>query len=199
MHEYTLCNHDRKNIYYTSAILSSLAGGGIAFAITKLNSSIGITLAAPSGFAVFGLIFLLFDNFIWKIPKLYEWGLIKIPNLNGDWDAEISSSGTQEPIPASISISQTYTKIRIRLDTQKSQSLSKMATLEMIDPECFKLRYEYLAEYHKSVGNTLWHHGVSEITLKSKTANFDSSYSARFYTEMDRDTSGLITLTKRKP
>ncbi len=147
--------------------------------------------------SVFGLFFILFDIYLWKWKALYDFGLIKIPNLNGQWDAEITSSGSVDPISATVFINQTYTKIRIRLETKKSLSLSKMAALEMIDPGCFKLRYEYLAEFHKDISTTLWHHGVTEIILTSNDSNFNESYKARFYTEFDRDTSGLIDLNKR--
>jgi len=102
MHEYTLSNHDRKRIYYSVAFLSSLAGGGFAFLLAKLNASMGIGFAAPSGFAVFGLFFIWFDTYLWKWPALYDFGLIKIPNLNGQWDAEITSSVSDEPISATV-------------------------------------------------------------------------------------------------
>ncbi len=60
MHEYILSNHDRKLIYYCVALLSSLAGSVFAFLLTMLNASMGIVLAAPSGFAVFGLFLVCF-------------------------------------------------------------------------------------------------------------------------------------------
>ncbi|MCW8965065.1 MAG: hypothetical protein OQK82_00045 [Candidatus Pacearchaeota archaeon] len=197
MHEYSISHHDRKTAYYFLAILSGLLGAFVAYILGTFESSFGIAVAAPSGLAVFGFFFLLFDRFIWQLPWLYTLGIIKIPNLNGQWDAAIVSSATGNEIQAQVYVHQTYSKIRIRLETEKSESLSQMAALEMADPTLFNLRYEYSAEYQRDKNaEILRHYGVASLKLKSRNHEFSSEHSATYYTEQGRDSHGTITVRR---
>lgn len=197
MHEYTISYHDRKQAYYFLAILSGLAGVGIAYLLDAIQAVSGIVIAAPSGVAVFGLLFVLFDHFVWKWPYLYKFGLIRIPDLNGDWEAEISSSATGDKIKASVKIHQTYSKIGIHLETDKSDSLSKMAAIEMANPTMFTLRYEYSAEFQRDEASAiLRHYGVTSIRLKSDDHKFLNTHSANYYTEQGRDSHGQIIFSR---
>ena len=137
MHEYTISYHDRKLSYYFLAILSALLGSGVVYLLNNIQTSFGIVVAAPSGVVIFGLLFFIFDHYVWKWSFLYSLGLVKIPNLNGDWVATISSSSTKNKVTANVNIHQTYSKIGIHLETDKSNSLSTMATIEMAHPSMF--------------------------------------------------------------
>lgn len=197
MHEYSLSHHDRKVIYYLIALLSSLAGIVLGFVVDVLRSNWGIVVAAPSGLAVFGLLYLLFDHFVWKWPAFYDLGFIKIPNLNGDWSAAIASSATGEEVMANVRIHQTYSKIRIHLDTDKSASLSQMAAIEMASPTLFNLRYEYSAEFQRNeAAEIIRHYGVTNVRLKSEDHKFSEQHAAIYYTEQGRDSHGRITFTR---
>lgn len=197
MHEYSISNHDRKTAYYFLAMLSGLLGVGIAYLLGFFEKSFGVVAAAPSGLAVFGLLFIVFDKFIWKWPWLYNLGVVKIPNLNGYWDASMASSATGKQIEAKVFVYQTYSKIRIRLETEKSESISQMAALEMADPTLFNLRYEYSAEYQRDENaEILRHYGVTSLKLKSDSHDFSSKHSATYYTEQGRDSHGTITIKR---
>lgn len=200
MHEYSISHHDRKNVYYFIAALSGSLGTLVAYLVGAFQHTYGVAVAAPSGLAVFGLIFLLFDNVVWHWSFLYRFGIVKIPNLNGFWDAEINSSqNSGAGIKAAISIHQTYSKIRIRLETGKSYSLSQMAAFEMADPTYFCLRYEYSAEYQRDQNEKiLRHYGVTCLRLKSLDHNFSAQQSATYYTEQGRDSHGTIVVKKIK-
>ncbi len=197
MHEYMTTHHDRKKTYFLITVVSGALGTWAAYLIDKLES-VGILVAAPSGMAVFTLTFLLFDNFLWRLPILYEWGIVKIPNIQGTWDAIIKTADVAAPeVKAKAIIHQTYSRIRIRIETDKSNSLSQMAILEMTDPTCFSLRYEYQAEYKRDKNsNILRHYGVSCFNLKSNSHDFSSNQSATYYTEQGRDTHGEIVIRK---
>tara|TARA_R110002049_G_scaffold49267_2_gene141145 strand:+ start:3153 stop:3755 length:603 start_codon:yes stop_codon:yes gene_type:complete len=197
MHEYSISNHDRKTAYYFLAVLSGLLGAVIAYFLGAFEKSFGVAVAAPSGLAVFGLLFIVFDKFIWKWPWLYNLGVVKIPNLNGYWDASMASSATGNQIDAQVFVYQTYSKIRIRLETEKSESISQMAALEMADPTLFNLRYEYSAEYQRDENaDILRHYGVTSLKLKSDNHEFSSEHSATYYTEQGRDSHGTITIKR---
>lgn len=200
MHEYSISYHDRKLAYYFLAILSSLAGIAIAYLLNAVQANSGIVIAAPSGVAVFIALFILFDRFIWNWPLLYKWGIIKIPDLSGDWKAEISPFTAGEKITASVKIHQTYSKIGIHLETSKSNSLSQMAAIEMANPTMFTLRYEYNAEFLRDEQSAiLRHYGVTSIRLKSSDHRFESEHAAIYYTEQGRDTHGEIVFSRVTP
>jgi len=209
MHEYVVAHHDRKKIYYSAAILSSLVGGLIIYVITKINGLTGLAIAGPSGAVVFFLLFLIFDLWIWKLKILYEWGIIKIPNIGGDWMAEISSGApvgmdsesksgpSQKVILANFKVHQNYSRLLIKLDTKNSESISQMASLVMVSPDCFKLRYEYLAKYKRNADSQpLMHYGVTEFTFESASSVFDSKYEASYYTELSRDSHGSMVISR---
>ncbi len=197
MHEYMTTHHDRKITYFLITLVSGGLGTLIAYFIDKLEM-FGVLVAAPSGMLVFTLTFLLFDKFIWNLPILYKWGIVKIPNLEGVWDTIITTADPAAPeVKAKAIIHQTYSKIKIRIETDKSHSVSQMAILEMTDPTCFNLRYEYEAQYKRDENsNILRHYGVSCFSLKSNNHDFSSEQSATYYTEQGRDTHGEILIKK---
>lgn len=198
MHEYSLSYHDRKNVYYVLVMLSSFIGIPIAFFLTSVSNTFGMIVTAPSGILIFFTIFHLFDNYIWKIPQMYSWGIIKIPNLNGKWLVMIESSESKNDIKANVNITQTYSKIKVRLTTNYSTSLSSMANIEMVDPTSFKLRYEYTAEFQKDKHSEIKrHYGVTSVFLESENEKFEKDQRASYYTESSRDSLGTMYF-KRK-
>ena len=199
MHEYTVIGHDRKKIYYILAFLSGGLSQVLANWISQASTLTNIQLIAPSGLAIFGLLFLLFDHFLWKWDLFYKIGFIKIPNLNGIWDGDISSSKkTQQKINTRVTIYQTYSNIRIRLETQYARSISLMTAFEIVDPACFNLSYEYLSEYRSPTGEIKRHYGVTRIDIKVDANKVAKQQRGYYYTEKNRDSFGEINIKKIK-
>lgn len=197
MHEYSTSFHDRKLAYYFLATLSGIVGVFVAFLFKAISDVSGMVIAAPSGIVLYGVLFLGFDKYVWKLPLFYNLGLVKIPDLSGDWIAEISSSATGSKINAAVKIHQTYSKIRIHLETDKSDSLSQMAAIDMASPNMFTLRYEYSAEFKRNEDSEiLRHYGVTSIRLKSNDHRFLENHSANYYTEQGRDSHGEIIFSR---
>lgn len=198
MHEYTVVGHDRKRIYYSLALLSAGLSPVLASWISQVSHLISISLIAPSGLALFGLLFLLFDRFLWKWSLFYKTGVIKIPNFAGTWNGQIiSSKQPQQKIPITVTIYQTYSNIRIRLETQYATSISLMAAFEMVDPGYFNLSYEYLSVYRSPQGDISRHYGVTRLDLKIDDDAVDREQRGYYYTEKQRDAFGEIILEKR--
>jgi SMODS-associating 2TM, beta-strand rich effector domain len=198
MHEYTVIGHDRKKIYYSLALLSGGLSPVLAGWISQASNLTSIPLIAPSGLAIFGLLFLLFDHVLWKWSLFYRIGIIKIPNLGGQWNGQlISSKQPQQQISTVVTIHQTYSNIRVRLETQYARSLSLMAAFEMVDPACFNLSYEYLSEYRSQKGDIIRHYGVARIALNTDNDNVDKEQRGYYYTEKNRDAFGEIILERR--
>jgi hypothetical protein len=199
MHEYSVLGHERKKIYYLLAFLSGLLSPALLAWTSQVSSFAKIQLVAPSGLAIFGLLSLLFDRILWKWSFFYKLGIIRIPNLNGRWIGYITSARRDYRIPVVIMIYQTYSRIRVRLETESKEasSLSLMASLEMVDPNCFNLNYEYLSETKSSSGGINRHYGVTRLTLKSENDKFEGEQRGFFYTDRERNSYGDVAISRQ--
>ena len=199
MHEYSLEYHDRKRVYYYLVILSTLISIPIGFAIKYFATNFNLILVAPSGLVIFFIIFQLFDSYLWKMPFLYSFGILRIPNLNGKWIVMVKSSKVNENLYSEVNITQTYSKIRIRLNTNLSSSVSTMANIEMVDSTYFELRYEYSAKFQKDENSeVLQHYGVTNLSLESENGKFENSQKASYYTGLKRNSTGSMIFERKK-
>lgn len=196
MHGYDLTFHDRKLTYYAVGVVAGLIGTGISWLISNATSY-GFALAAPSGVAIFGLVFLIFDRWVWRWNVLYSMGIIPVPDLTGTWDVQLKPGPSVVSIPASMEIYQTYTRINVRMKTKTSESTSQMAVLKAVNPTSYKLRFEYHAEFSPSGRPKSRHYGVTALSIESRDAKFIGPFVADYYTEQGRDTFGTIVITKK--
>lgn len=200
MHDYNISTIDRKTYYYLISLVSFFISSLLIEIVKSLNSKFDIYIIAPSGLLIFALVFFLFDKYIWKWNWLYKLGIMKIPNLNGKWVCIIDSSKDKvsRTIVTSLVIHQTFSKIKFRLQTEKSISVSKMADITMLDPNYFEVRYEYSAEYTASIdAEAIRHYGVTNLHLTFETdGNFSTIINGYYYTEQKRDSHGYFKISK---
>ncbi|KAG1314424.1 hypothetical protein G6F62_013930 [Rhizopus arrhizus] len=79
---------------------------------------------------VYLILYWLFDRHLWRIPWLA--GLLKVPDLQGQWRCEGTSYGGADNASArdwtgTVSIAQSWDRLRIRLTTEQS-GLSLLTT-----------------------------------------------------------------------
>lgn len=174
MHQYSV-DYDRKLIYFVLVISS-------VFLTSCINYLFNITnlLISVAGFTIFGLLFLLFDKFLWKWSFLYKVGLIKTPNLNGIWEGTFSSSyhDFNQQMPARIEIKQTWTHICIFGKFNQSKSYSNSANLEINTGARIVLRYVYLNKNRldKSEGTMGNHSGIATLEFQLKDGLSEGKY-----------------------
>ncbi len=96
---------------------------------------------------IYGILYWLFDTRVWRWQALSRLGVVRVPDLSGDWSGYVSSSfhegETQHP--ASGRIRQSWTRIFVTLDTMQSRSRSLTGTV-LVDDGSDTLAYEYLNE-----------------------------------------------------
>ncbi len=148
MHPYSITNGSRhKTIMYLTLVSVALAtGAGALIAGAGLSSFIG----APTGAAIFGGVFLLFDRYLWRISVL-GLSLTPIPDLNGAWSGKIdlregkgAGSKFLEEETCTVRIQQTWSRISIGFSTHEAtRSSSVMASLGPPEDNNGGLRYEY--------------------------------------------------------
>lgn len=161
------------------------------FLKTYFNFAIPIWVETPSIIGLYGLFNRIFEKIIWK-HKIVSWfGLPKIPNLNGKWNATMKSSygGTKD---AEVTISQSFSKLTVVLKTDQSVSTTKMAAFQLQNPVHQTLTYTYLSKPISTAPTTMSIHegtGCIEI-LNSKELK------GEYYSGRGRQIFGEISLTK---
>ena len=136
----------------------------------------------------------LFDRHVWRFEILHRLGLVKIPDLNGIWDGSAESSyGENGSIhPVSVTITQSWSRIAIRLDSDHSHSNSEVGAIRDLDLDTRALVYMYWNE-PKS-------HSRASMEAHRGTAILEFSgpvLSGSYYTGRGRREIGTIKMTRR--
>lgn len=160
-------------------------------------------LAALEPFVLYGVIWMAFDWFLWKIPGLEKWH--KIPNLNGTWNGELKSTyknenGEQVVKPMTMVIHQTFFKISIRCEfPESSESYANVVGIVDYDGENGKCRLEFSYKNRAiddsvtfESGRDIDHWGYNVLRIDGDMASGD--YVAR----RNEITSGHIKLERAK-
>ncbi len=147
---------------------------------------------------LYGLFYLLFDRFVWKW-RLIRWlGLSRVPDLSGAWHGQVQPAPTQgvsaglgAPIDITLSISQTWTEILIKAETNQSRSRSLSGAIVVADDA--SLSYEYVNEPSASAPVTMHaHRGVVRLMLNPTRTVLEGEY----YSGRDRQTIGSIRVAR---
>ena len=147
---------------------------------------------------VIGLI--LFERWLWRLPVISR--LVGRPVLRGTWQGTLRSSwkdpgnhDSVEPIPAFVTIHQTYSTISLRMMTRESTSRSTVAGLEMGSDGVPRVTSVY--ENFPGVliqDRSRIHHGALLLDAHGSPVNRLNGW---YWT--DRGTKGEISLDKRVP
>lgn len=154
-------------------------------ALTNISTTISINL----------IIWLLFIKWMWKLKIFHHW-LVPFPNLSGKWSGTIKSNwegGNSEPIPISVTITQTFFNIQVRINTEESRSYSIGASFDIDKDRGFQqLFYSYLNTPNSGIRDR------SQIHYGSTLLNFEGSNVNKMEGEYwtSRETTGEIELFK---
>jgi len=179
MHSYSINTSERRNIYISTAIISTVIGYIIYLCLSKFKIEIPWFIEAPSAITIYGLLLLIFNKYAWKWKYIKYIFLIKTPNLNGSWsgfirtDWDNNSTETQ----AKLRIYQNWTQIKICLYTSNSSSHSKTASIITDDPEGYILSYQYFNQPKTETPGTMsMHFGTSELKIDKNIKDLEGDY-----------------------
>lgn len=174
MHEYSI-DVDHKRVYFFLAVASIIGSTIVTLILNYLIDIIPfieLTVSIAS-LGVFGILYTLFDKYIWKWKLLKKIGIVQTPNLNGTWKGEIHSSyfDFKESQPATLVIEQTWSKICIKGRFNQSKSSSDTTSLKVNDGGGIKLLYSYYNDkdpqyYEISTSN---HRGYTSLEIKENS------------------------------
>lgn len=195
MHVYA-ADEDRRVVTIILAGLSLIC----AYGLSRLVSQTGLTwlwwvdMPAPIGF--YALFHKLFNERLWSCRWVRRLGLSKVPNLIGEWHAEMRSSYDEFKTlyVADAVITQTWTSISITLNRDSSHSHSISASLTVNATAKATLSYLYVNQPKpESVDTMSIHYGTAVVQLNEDGNVLEGSY----YTGRGRSTFGSLILTRR--
>jgi hypothetical protein len=190
MHGYSTDSGERRVVpllLASAAIILAWVSSRI-LAITEL--SVPWWLDAPSSLAFYGILYSLFDTYLWRNCLVSKLGLARIPNLAGRWNGYVISSfdGHAKRHHFVINIFQSWTHIAIFLTTATSMSRSCAAIIQVDDPDGVALIYQYQNQPLADAMKTMhMHYGTAVL----KVTNGDC-LSGDYYAGRDRRTFGRI-------
>ena len=127
---------------------------------------------------VFGVLYWLFDRFAWRWTYLSK--LVRVPDLSGDWQCEgqtINTDGSAGYVwQASVTIVQSWDKIRVRLATSQSGSNSITAALICDEADGFHLLYNYRNDPRIGETELKSHLGFAELVFSKDRTKAEGEY-----------------------
>lgn len=169
MHGYAIDSNERKMVPLYIAIVSVLLGLYIQSLIATNNIAVPWWIEVPSVFALYGVLYALFDKYLWKYRVFRLVGIVKTPNLNGTWKGTILSSYNNFKLPYSMNVKiiQNWTKMSILLKTNSSSSYSTIAGITTENPEKMMLTYQYVNEPNDNSPATMhMHRGTAILDIE---------------------------------
>jgi len=189
MHSYSIDREERKGVLLVLAIVSIVLAWAVHKVLVSYEMSLPWWVESPSVLFFYGFLFFVCDRWLWQ--ALRKAGVIKTPNLNGEWEGLLKSSFDEHAtgVEAMLRVFQTWTKIKILLKTDKSCSHSETASIIIDAPEGKYLNYQYLNEPKSSSEKTMSiHRGTARLLFDEKTGSLDGEY----YSGRDRQNIGTL-------
>jgi len=192
MHSYSLDTPVRKTAHFAIALAAFVIPRAFTWATGLAFPGEVVSYPLSVG-ATFGALYWLFEHALWK--KLIFWH--HIPNLAGKWTATGVSSHkdpeTNEPVRFTMTyiIKQSFSRIEIFGETEKSTSKSFMASLET-DHAVPIFRYGFENTPKNTADDELQRHpGMIELRIEP-----DSRMTGDYFSGKHRLRYGELTLTK---
>ena len=196
MHGYSTDSSERRVVPLLLALLSI----GLAWISSRFLAAAHLALPwwldAPSSLAFYGVLYGLFEKFLWRSRLAHKLGLVRIPDLMGRWRGYLITSfdGHAKRHDLLINIFQSWTQISVFLTTRTSMSRSCAAVIQVDDPEGVALIYQYQNQPLANAEKTMhMHYGTAMLRLSS-----EGCLAGDYYAGRDRRTFGRICC-KREP
>ncbi len=205
-HEYSVIGLDRTSIGRYLGTFAGLMASMAAILITLIfdlaqrfglsDGSSTLVILPVNAAAFYFLGHLAFNKWIWR--RQFVQGLLGVPDLNGEWDCygttKDNEGNTTYEWKATVTITQTWEKIRVYLNTGQSSSRSKSASL-VKEPGCgYVLMYSYQNEPRIGEPELRSHVGYCELQLSEDLKSAEGDY----FNNKGRITFGRMKLVRKE-
>src|SRR5229473_2082751 len=190
MHGYSTDASERRIVPLYLALLAIALAWVTSKSLATAHLSVPWWADAPSSIAFYGVLYTLFDKYLWRNSLVHRLGLVRIPDLTGRWHGYLITSfdGHARRHVMIVNIFQSWTQIVVYLSTATSMSRSCAAVIQMDDPEGASLIYQYqnqpLANAMKSMH---MHCGTAMLRISN-----GGCLAGDYYAGRDRRTFGRI-------
>lgn len=200
MHPYSTDSTERVRILWGILALSIPSAYLLHIITTKVLQLDSWWIETPSVFGIAGAIYWVFDNWLWRLRIFRQLGIVRVPDLNGEWEVdgqtsyEEASSGERKRFKARVKIKQSWTRIQVLLETDSSMSHSLSASILVNEARGAELTYMYFNEPKAGAPNTLVpHRGTAWLIQKD-----EDCLEGEYYTGRGRQNFGTLTLRRQQ-
>jgi len=188
-HEYALIGGmNRAKIGRYLSLIAAFISSVIVFillTIVDLVQRFGIYGSLPPSLlslvgagTVFFVLYWLFDKYVWRWPRLNKF--LKVPNLIGDWEC-IGQTLNPDGTPSyswngTVTIIQSWDKLRVRLKTAQSGSNSITAALIWDEADGYRLLYNYRNDPKIGETELKSHLGFADLTFAKDCQSAEGGY-----------------------
>jgi len=204
-HEYSVLGHSRAVVgRYLAAIAAAIASAAVLAVGASLNLAefFGVRDALPevilwplSAGVVWVVVYAFFNTVAWRWPLVIRF--MKVPNLSGEWAVEGQTlDHDQNPTFAwsgTLTIVQTWEKIRVCLKTAQSSSTSLSASIFYEEGEGYRLTYNYRNDPKADQKELRTHVGFADLVF---TPNLDFA-EGDYFNNKGRVTQGTMRLSRK--
>ena len=190
MHGYSTDSGERRVVPFLLASVAIALAWVSSRTLALTHLFVPWWLDAPSSLAFYGALNALFDRYLWRSSLIAKLGLVRIPNLAGQWHGYLVSSfdGHEKRHHLVITIFQSWTHIAVFLTTATSMSRSCAAVIQVDDPEGVALIYQYQNQPLADAMKTMhMHYGTAMLRVRNGDCLVGDYYAGR-----DRRTFGRI-------
>lgn len=177
---------------FAAIILST----GVGWASAQVEGVWGLAVGGISSIGMFGLLYFLFDRYLWKITILR--GILLVPDLNGRWTCTgqtVIKRGESVSLDwtAEIIITQSWSKLSVVLKKANSSSSRSMAaSLYRMPGQGYRLIYHYDNSPDADQSELRRHSGLCDLMFDHESMHAGGQY----FTDRDRMTAGTMKLHK---
>lgn len=141
---------------------------------------------------VYLVLYWLFSHHVWKLGPIAR--LLRVPHLAGRYSVVGEALDKPEPVAWSgtITIVQTWDKIRVHLKTAQSSSDSVTAALVHDEAAGYRLMYHYANRPKIGEAQLSAHHGFAELVFATDC----QSAMGEYFNGRGRNTYGTMTLER---
>ena len=204
-HEYALIGGiNRAKVGRYLALLAATVSASIVFLMLSaidLAKRYGIPVNLPPALlslvgagTIFTVLYWIFDRYAWRWR--YLGNLLKVPDLRGEWTCVGRSLQPGQSFgrdwTGTLTISQSWDKLRVRLKTHQSGSNSISAALIHDEIDGYVLLYHYKNDPNIVVPDLTSHRGFAELTFAKDCRSAGGDY----FNGRGRVTFGTMRLTR---
>lgn len=194
MHPYSINSEEHKRLSLCIAITAILLAWGL-YLFSNNVFPLPWWIEAPSVIGFYGILHSWFNTTLWRNKYVRKIFGVRTPIFEGDWSGSITSNSTHAngSIPIKkFCIRQTWTHMRIYLETETSESYSFEASMNVDEFKTARIHYQYINKPKDSAPETMHvHYGSASAKLDDGGVLQTEYYSGR-----DRNNTGSFEVKK---